>query len=314
MDGNTFNNVQLQYNARCKEMIHLEGRANIVNGFLWDAAGKNCLMVNLTASTRQNQIYLNFLDGSNYIDAGQYNYLSLRDLNGHKIPYKDKLTYLPSGDYRKYNGDYEDIFHAAHVLHDVSIVSGSQYISGGNLDNVFQGKNNQYLRLNLAGGSVFSFEIEFNGGHYYGNTTDYVTGGIENVGLYFMYNRCPEQIRLDVTDLDGIVYTTVQDMQHMRYLPAYMLRSNVLNGLMKGVRKIKFTFTGQVSSDVRLGRVFGHSYYIGGNKYLANSGDCVAGDLTFVQSGHGVVLTSPNGTQFKLKVSDSGELSAVQLL
>jgi hypothetical protein len=63
-----------------------------------------------------------------------------------------------------------------------------------------------------------------------------------------------------------------------------------------------------------LGRVFGHSYYIGGNKYLANSGDYVAGDLTFVQSGHGVVLTSPNGTKFKLKVSDSGELSTVQLL
>ncbi|MDF2716584.1 MAG: hypothetical protein K0R28_3509 [Paenibacillus sp.] len=116
--------------------------------------------------------------GSANRPAGQYNYLSIRDLNGHKIPYKDKLTYLPSGDYRKYNGDYEDIFHAAHVLHEV-------------------------------------------------------TGGIENVGLYFMYNRCPEQIRLDVTDLDGIVYTTVQDMQHMRYLPAYMLRSNVLNGLMK---------------------------------------------------------------------------------
>jgi hypothetical protein len=313
VDGNTFNNVQLQYNTRCKEIIHLEGRGNIVNGFVWDAVNKNCLMVNLTASSRQNQIFLNFLDGSNYVDAGQYNYLSLRDLNGHKIPYKDKLTYLPSGDYRKYNGDYEDMFHAAPVLHEVSVVSGTEYISGGALDNVFQGKNNQYLRLNLAGGNVFSFEIEFNGNHFYGNATDYVTGGIENVGLYFMYNRCPEQIRLDVTDLDGIVYTTVQDMQYMRYLPAYMLRSNVLNGLMKGVRKIKFTFTGQYSSDVRLGRVFGHSYYIGGNKYLANSGDFVAGDLTFIQNGHGVVLTSPNGSRFKLKVSDSGELTAVEM-
>ncbi|GAA3402585.1 glycosyl hydrolase family 28-related protein [Paenibacillus hodogayensis] len=313
VDGNTFNNVQLQYNNRCKEMIHLEGRGNIVNAFIWDAINKNCLMVNLTPSTRQNQIFLNFLDGSNYIDAGQYNYLSLRDLNGHKIPYKEKLTYLPSGDYRKYNGDYEDIFHAAPVLHQVSIVSGADKIVEGNLDHVFQGKTNQYLRLNLAGGAVFAFEVVFNGNHYYGNANDYVTGGIENVGIYFMYNRCPEQIRLDVTDLDGVLYTTVQDMQHMRYLPAYTLRSNVLNGLMKGVRKIKFTFTGQYAVDVRLGRVFGHSYSIGGNKYLANSGDYVAGDLTFIQSGHGVVLTSPNGSKFKLKVSDSGALTIVEL-
>jgi hypothetical protein len=46
---------------------------------------------------------------------------------------------------------------------------------------------------------------------------------------------------------------------------------------------------------------------------LANSGDFVAGDLTFVQNGHGVVLTSPNGSRFKLKVSDSGEPTAVEM-
>ncbi|WP_158607003.1 glycosyl hydrolase family 28-related protein [Paenibacillus ginsengarvi] len=312
-DGNTFNNLQLQYNTRCKEIIHIEGRANIVNAFIWDAINKPCLMVNLTASTRQNQISLNVLDGSNYIDAGQYNYLSIRDQNGHVIPYKDKLTYLPSSDYRKFNGDYEDILHAAPVLHQVAIVSGSQYVTSGTIDSVFQGKSNQYLRLNLAGGQTFSFEVTFNGGHYYGNTTDYVPGGIENVGIYFSYNRCPEQIRLDVTDLDNVVYTTVQDMQYMQFLPAYILRSNVLNGLMKGVRKIKFTFTGQYSTDVRVGRIFAQSYYVGGNKFLANSGDYVAGDLTFVKSAHGVVLTSPNGSQFRLTVSDTGALTASPL-
>ncbi|MEF3303627.1 hypothetical protein [Paenibacillus sp. GYB003] len=313
VDGNTFNNVQLQYNDRCKEMIHFEGRGNYVNGFVWDAVNKACLIVNLTQTSRQNQIHLNFFDGSNYIDAGQYNYVSLRDLNGHKIPYKDKLTHLPGGDYRKYNGDYEDIFHAAPVLHRVSIVSGSEYMLDGSLDGVFQGKDKRYLRLNLAGGSVFSFEVDFNGRHYYGHAGDYVSGGIENLGIYFMYNRCPEQIRLDVTDSNGVVYTTVQDMKHMRYLPAYVLRSNVLNGLMKDIDKIKFTFTGQYAGDVRLGRIFGHSYYIGGNKYLANSGDFVAGDLTFIQNGHGVVLTSPNGSKFRLQVSDSGALTAVSI-
>jgi hypothetical protein len=309
VDGNQFKNTQLQHSNRAIEMIHLEGWGNFVEGTVWDA--KSGDIFHLTETSRYTTVkFPNLNNPKNYKNFGSYNTIAFSGEGLNYIPYKDDLTYKPS-DHGLFRGDYEDILHKADMTTTLNQLTGTENIvSGTSLNNVFNANSQLGLNLNLSDSKEYSFEIVFDKGHI-GTNSSYLHSGFRSLGFYFMYNRCPQKIILEVTENTGTVTTTEINTELQRFLPAHIIQQNSGNRLGMHISKLKVTLIGQVDSDVRLGRIFGNSYMAGGNKYISNSGGKMAGRLEFITEG--IVMKSPNGTRYLMRINDDGTFRSTQL-
>ena len=282
--GNWFGNVQLQYNNRAKEFIHLEGRSNVFKGYIWDAAFKDVTILNLTDTSMNNNIEIN---GSNdpdiMYDNGRANTINKLDDFYDKVPFKNPFSI---GDWStRFEGDYDDILNKSDIFHNTSVITGAGNIILNDLSQVFDAEGSRYLGLNLSNGGEFTFEIDFNGKIYNGNTTDYIQNGLKNIGLVFGNDRIPENIIIEVESNTGKVSTTNLDMTKKGDRPYIFIKRNTANGLNVHISKIRVTLIGQVNSDVRLARMVASSFYMNGNVYLSTAGGKITGELDIMNTG-----------------------------
>lgn len=324
VDGNSFINMQLQYSARAKEIIHLEGWNNHLKGFVWDASYKDVLITNLTSTTRTNVIELyGASDIERHIDDGVRNYVNVLDELYDVISQESKNT--PPRWANRYEGDFQNILHNADKLHTVNVLSGQSLITSGEIKDVFDGLTHNVLRLDLSNDSEFTFEIVFDGTVYKGYNTSYLYMGLKRLGLAFTYSRAPNEITIESTSHDGIVKTVTHDLRGRANNPYFSFNSNTTNGLGVHLSKVKITLKGQQNNDIQLSRVYANSYFVGGNMYLSNSGGWIdgdfdgrigiggdigiTGDMEFKSRFNKLILTSSNGSKYNVFVGNTGELN-----
>lgn len=282
--GNWFGNVQLQYNNRAKEFIHLEGRSNVFKGYIWDAAFKDVTIINLTSTSMNNNIEIN---GSNdpdiMYDNGRDNTINKLDDFYDKVPFKNPVSI---GDWStRFEGDYDDVLNKSDIFHNTSVITGGDNIILNDLSQVFDAEGSRYLGLNLSNQGQFKFEIDFNGKIYNGNSTDYIQNGLKNIGLVFGNDRIPENIIIEVESNTGKVSTTNLDMTKKGNRPYIFIKRNTTNGLNVHISKIRVTLIGQVNSDVRLARMVASSFYMNGNVYVSTAGGKITGELDVMNMG-----------------------------
>ena len=282
--GNWFGNVQLQYNNRAKELIHLEGRSNVFKGYIWDASFKDVTILNLTETSMNNNIEINGSNDPDIMhDNGRDNTINKLDDFYDKVPFKNPFLI---GDWStRFEGDYDDVLNKSDILHNVSVLTGESNITVNDISQVFDAEGSRYLGLNLSNQGQFKFEIDFNGKIYNGNRTDHIANGLKNIGLVFGNDRIPERIIIEVESNTGEVATTELDMSKKGNRPYIFIKRNSANGLTKNIKKIRVTLIGQVNTDVRLARMVASSFYMNGNVYLSTAGGKVTGELDIMNTG-----------------------------
>ncbi|MCS0450021.1 phage tail protein [Vibrio diabolicus] len=137
------------------------------------------------------------------------------------------------------------------------------------------------------------------------------------MGVNGVYIKCeegftPDSVRVEIDDGSG-VYRAAADIANIENSDIFLKFDAIFdNGdLVSSVRKMKIQFQAFSNKQVRIRQICANGNYP--TTYLSRGGGRMLGDSLFEDHSCGPVLTSENGTQYRVVVSDDGVLSAKEV-
>lgn len=282
--------------------IQLTGRClyNHIEGFIfdWDHANTSGALVFMDSGTADNDVLSSAFSWE------------VRDL-GRRNRYHSALepststTWLsPFG--RDFIGEQDNCL--AHWTPGIGTLTSAATTTGTAICNLATGaltdlqkENDAYTGIAFAAGSgVASYAIEFR------STTNPING-VAVVGAYFEPGYIPQQIAVQIDTGAGYVeraaFSDVQSSDVFCRLDA-VAGTDIYNGVLG----IKFIVRGSDTRNVRIRQVYASG--IAPRSFVSRGGDRINGDIAHAQ-GTGPVIRSPDGTEWRILVSNAGVLSTL---
>lgn len=308
--GNNILNYTFQYGAAFgshpSQAIKITGNAsgNTVLGFTFDwqfALSDDLPVVDLGENTRNN-----FIKHSNLNvrirDLGYRNSVVTTSDNSQ---FNVWLSQFESN----YLGNQDNILaHFAGQTGQVNITtetSGAGAISAsGDTSNLFK-ENTDLILLNFT---VPDSSVDF--ARYVVELVPLSERPMSMNGVYIKFEEgfLPDNLRVEIDSGDG-TYVAAADVDHLENSDAFLRFDAVFDNadLISSVRRLRVFIQCLSTKQVRVRQICANGNYP--TTYTSRGGDRMVGDLLFEDTANGVVLVSSGGNQFRLKVSNTGELS-----
>lgn len=287
VSGNYFLNWQYQsYYYYTDRIIKLKGSFNKFDGFVWDFdTDRQTLAIDIVEGV-ENVIHTNMSRySSTFIsDAGENT-----DISSPKDISKNILMPNSSGGF-SFNGDQDDYLAYATSRYNVSSTSPTS----GTVDNMFSPN----------GGETATWELPPDNPQITIDFEEDSIGSLSCLGVNFTHGNYARHIYVEYFDSNDEWVEIVDQVHNGQNFFAYSPGIAITD-----VRKLRFTFADLKSDTLSIVRIFAKDRLKCGQTWVSRSGGDVHGDLLFANQ-KGVVLESPNGTKYKIKVSNNGTLSA----
>jgi hypothetical protein len=298
--GNDFKGLQVQLTENTQTFLTMDGSYNTIEGLIWDThklSHTNPIII-LSAKTIQNRVYTNLFGQEWIVDQGSYNHIS--------SPKEDMLygKSMPPSDPSKHYivGDQDDVLVNADKLYTVTQLAGSPKV-GSAFSAMFDLLKESWTGWDNST-EVAPIVLEIN----FGTTP---ISYFKSVGMVFSGTESPKYIKYEFATASTGVYNQSETFPQNTSSTVQSYRFKSAN-----VYRLKITMWGSNNAStnrIKLTRIFATAGQTRGNAWISTQGGKMFGDMELARSTDGLILTSPDGSRWKLSISNTGVTAWVKI-
>lgn len=304
--SNQFTNVQIQLSPATESVVNIGSQFNQIDGMVWDdyhvpAGVKLIKFTNQSANNDLTQLYFQDIDRLEDLGTKNRTYHDVVDTGSDTM--KNVFNPIVTNQERQMLGNQDDIFVNAHNEYVVNEISTNSNWYG-NKNSLFTTEKDWVGWSDVTSANPVVIEIDMT-----------AKGGISELDLLGCTFRpglqYPKMVKIEVATSSGGAYSEVFSTINNES------GEIKVNYYASKAWRVRYTFgdSEDLASTrrIRVSRIWGTSIAREGKGYVRTTNDSVVGGNIEFISGKGVVLKSPNGSRYQLKVDDTGALSTTKL-
>lgn len=300
IDNNSFKEIAIQASSYMSRCVYVSGKRNTFDCSLWDLGvveGKTFISYEFSAYASYNSIktrggVTKIKNNSGYNDINN-TFNSLEPIvlvNGMDKTQSNATEHT----LHNYIGKQDNVLANGHKKYAISV-------EGKNPNSINHSFNLDPSKYSLWSGLTNEDEIKI--------TVDLTNEPIKYctvIGCVFAYRHIPDYVKIEVVSGNDTTYLLKEEYT---FTGSHVF---VDHNLPDTIKSIIFTFKKSSGGGMVISNFFAGANGTKGNHFIDTSGGNVYGDIIY-ETGKGAVLTSPDGTKYRLTVSNDGTLSATKI-